>query len=147
MTVKKWAAAFLTVAIAIGLLWSTFARPIVYCAFLQEDIMDKAFCRTHEVLSDYEARPEAAIDWILAEHDGAPGMQVMLGLLDWALKNQDAFIDLLSRMPATETEALLDRLLFAAEQSGRDGEFVSAFRRRSLESEPLQLFLSGLKER
>lgn len=143
---KSTTAAVLAVALLGGAIWISYARPIFYCALLQEDALDAAFCGTYDKLGDYEERPEEAIDWLLVYHGEAPSAQVMFMLLDWAEEEQDSFIDVLSRLDDEDADSLIERLTHAGRQSGQNDQFAKAFSARRNENERLRKILERMAE-
>ena len=133
------------IAIVCGTLWLAFTQPIVICAFLQEDPMDAAFCTTHQKLRNYEEQPEEAVDWLLAYHGEAPGVQVTITLLKWAPEEPDSFIDILSRLDDEETDQFINRLASAAQQSGMNDQFTETFSARKAHNERLRKIVERLE--
>jgi len=136
----------LGIALAYGAYWITYARPIVFCTFLQEDSMDAAFCGTYYKLADYEEEPQEAHDWLVANHGEAPGQLVMLVLIDWARDNQEDFIELLSRIDEEHEDDFIGRLAFAISDSRQSDHFEQTFDDRKGESGRLRRILVLLKD-
>ncbi len=135
----------LGVAVLFGAWWVTYARPIVFCRFLQEDAMDLAFCGTYYRLRSYEAQPEAALDWLLTNHGAAPSHQVMLTLLDWVDEGPDGFIDILSRFEDEDAAVFIRRFAFAITDSSESERFMRLFMPRRGENDRLRKILERLE--
>lgn len=135
-------------AIAFGAWWTIHNWPTASCALIpQKESFDVAFCGTHERLRNHRERPDAAIDWLLANHGEAPSHQVMIILADWALDEPDSFIELLSRVEAEDAEVLIWRIAFAVTDGGRSERFTSAFGPHAHESDRLRQILDQLEGR
>ena len=136
----------LAVAIISGAWWVTFARPIVFCAFWQNDSIDAAGCGTYYVLENYDGQPEKAVSWLLAYHGDAPSHQVMMSLLGWAYDHPDSFIDMLSRIGDEDEHAFIRRFAWAITDTVQSDHFNQAFASRAHESERLLRILEQVEE-
>lgn len=132
------------IAALVGFYWVTYARPTAFCAFLQRDAMDAAFCGTYQKLEHYTEQPEAALAWLLANHGEAPSHQVMIGLLRWSYGNRDDFIDLLSRMGDEDFCTFNMQFTFAVIEMGQSDRFRQAFASRKHDSGRLREVLALL---
>lgn len=146
MTRDKTATAVVIAIILVGAaFWATYVRPIVFCAFLQEDDVDRVFCGTHDRLANYEEQPEKTIEWVLANHGALPSTMVMLQLMNWGMEQQDSFIDLLSRLDHEDVDLLIDQLAFTNQQGGLIDPFVEAFSARKDESNRVRMLLERME--
>jgi len=93
-----------------------------------DDSISLANRHTGELLALHEKDDQTrqVVDWLTAYRGEAPGHQVMISFVAWSLNHQEATEAILSS-DITEPTKLVERLAFAASDSGDGCKFRAAF--------------------
>lgn len=132
-------------AMLIAVILAVYMQPTVICAFQDGDAIDEIACVTEIRLRHYDGQPQETIEWLFAHHGEGTGSQVMSSLAEWAMKEPDSFIDLLSRIDDADLSPSLGRMVDGVRGYRGPAAFRKVFAPRADESERLRDLLEHLK--
>lgn len=128
----------------IGVILSVYLQPTIICAFQGGDSLNEAACVTEVKLNHYGEAPEQAIEWLLADHGEALSAQVMVSLTEWAMKEPESFVDLLSTIREEDVAPFLRLAAEAVHGSVGTERFVALMAKPAAESTRLRQLLDLL---
>lgn len=132
-------------AMLIAVILAVYLQPTVLCAFQDGDAIDEIACVTEVKLRHYDEQPQETIKWLFAYHGEGTGQQVMYSLAEWAMKEPDRFIDLLSRIDDADLALSSGRMVDGVRGYRGPAPFKAVFDPRADESERLRDFLERLR--
>ncbi|OQW52455.1 MAG: hypothetical protein A4S09_08865 [Proteobacteria bacterium SG_bin7] len=66
-------------------------------------------------------------NWLTQYHGEAPGHQVMIVFVAFGIENPESFKEIVGGLPLESKSKILDRIAFAATDSGMEHEFTNTF--------------------
>jgi|SRR5262244_613969 len=111
---------------------------------LVQDQIDRVGVETHKILREYERTrdPKPLRLWLTEYRGEATGHEVMILVVEWAIKNQSAFILAIEGIQKEKVQPFVESFAFAVTDTSSDKEFRKSF--KGHKSKVLTLILAEL---